>query len=47
MAIKFKIKILEGGKLSRINEIKLVKMKTGAKRGQNSFALDTRESPRQ
>ncbi len=26
------------------NEIKLVKMKTGAKRGQNSFALDTRES---
>jgi hypothetical protein len=39
-----KIKILERGKLSRTNEIQLVKMKTGAKRGQNSFALDTRES---
>jgi hypothetical protein len=43
MVIDTKIKILERGKLSRINEINLGKIKTGAKRGQNSFALNTRE----
>jgi hypothetical protein len=43
MFIQPKIKILGRGKLSRINEINLLKIKTGAKRGQNSFALDTRE----
>ena len=41
MVIQPKIKILERGKLSRINEIKLGKIK--GKQGQNSFAFDTRE----
>jgi hypothetical protein len=44
MGIQPKIKILERGKLSRINEINLAKIETRAKQGQNSFALDTRES---
>ena len=46
MGIQPKIKILERGKLSRINEIKPLKIETRAKQGQNSFALDTRESLR-
>jgi hypothetical protein len=32
------------GKLSRINEINLLKIETRAKQGQKSFALHTRES---
>ncbi len=46
MVIQSKIKILEMGKLSRINEINLLKIETRARQGQNSFALDTRESLR-
>jgi hypothetical protein len=43
MVILPKTKILERGKLPRINEIDLLKIRTMAKQGQNHFALDTRE----
>ncbi len=46
MVIQSKIKILDRGKLSRIIEIKPLKIETRAIQGQNSFALDTRESLR-
>lgn len=43
MVIQLKIKILEWGKLSRTDEIKLVNMKTGA----NFFCLSRRVSSSQ
>ncbi len=45
MVIQSKIKILERGKLSRISEIKPLKIETRAKQGQNDIALDTRALP--
>ncbi len=45
MVVQPKIKILVRGKLSRINEINLLKIGTRAKQGQNHFALDTKELP--
>ena len=44
MVVQPKIKIPGRGKLARINEINLFRIETRAKQGQNSFALDTRES---
>jgi hypothetical protein len=46
MVIQPEIKTLGRGKLSRTNEIKPLKIETRAKQGQNSFALNTRESLR-
>ncbi len=46
MVIQPKIKIVERGKLSTINEINRLKIETRAKQGQNDFALVTRESLR-